>query len=226
MEIIEKEVIKDGHKDYASKSVGNTALGLSIGALGLELLRGGIGGGLFGLGNGSGQLAYDYANSNNVQYLERKQCQDYLDITEKYYNGRIADMQMLHDSFYGLDSKLNNSAFSLYKNQRDNFDILSERISKLETAEAVNQAIEPWRAKVLQMQINGVASNAQAAVALEAERRCCADNTIVNYANSTFYPISVADVTVGSTNTARTTSNPLFCCTPFAGNCSCSNSNM
>lgn len=59
MEIIEK----DNQKEYASKAVGNTALGLSIGALGIELLRGGLGGGLFGLsgvGATAGQVAYDY----------------------------------------------------------------------------------------------------------------------------------------------------------------------
>lgn len=218
MEVIEKEVIKDGHKDYASKSVGNTALGLSIGALGIELLRGGLGGNLFGLGTANGQVAYDYANSQNVQYLERKQCQDFIDVTEKYYQGRIADMTMLHDAFYNLDSKLNNSAFNLYKNQRDSFDVLSARISKLETAEAVNAAVEPWRAKVLDMRINGAIANANAGIALEAERRCCADNKMVNYMNSTFYPIEVADVTVGSTSTARTTSNPLCgCCNGQCG---------
>lgn len=210
MEIVEK----GNQKEYASKAVGNTALGLSIGALGIELLRGGLGGGLFGLsGVGTaGQVAYDYANSNNVQYLERKQCQDFLDITEKYYQGRIADMTMLHDSFYNLDSKLNNSAFSLYKNQRDGFDALASRISALETKQAVADAVEPWRAKVLNMQINGVNNSAQAGIALEAERRMCADNKIVNYVNGTFYPIEVANITVGSTATARNTYNPLCPC--------------
>jgi hypothetical protein len=40
---------------YASKGVGGTALGIGIGALGLEVLRGGLGGvgGLFGGGNAS-----------------------------------------------------------------------------------------------------------------------------------------------------------------------------
>lgn len=35
-------------------------------------------------------------------------------------------------------------------------------------------------------------------VGLEAERRMCADNKIVNYANNTFYPIRVAAVEVGA----------------------------
>lgn len=212
MEIIEKEVIKDSHKDYASRATGNTALGLAIGALGVELLRGGLGNGLFGFGTANGQVAYDYANSQNVQYLERKQCQDYIDITEKYYQGRIADMASLHDSFYNLDAKLNNSAFNLYKNQRDGFDVLASRISALETKQAVADAVEPWRAQVLDMRINGAIAGSQAAVALEAERRACADNKIVNYVNGTFYPIEVANITVGSTATARNTYNPLCPC--------------
>lgn len=217
MEIIEKEVIKEDRKDYASKSVGNTALGLSIGALVLELLRGGFNGNLFGFrGISGGQAAYDYGNSQNVQYLERKQCQDFIDITERYYQGRISDMEALHNSFYNLDAKVNTSAFNLYKNQRDGFDVLASRISALETKQAVADAVEPWRAKVLDMQITGVAANSQAAVALEAERRNCADNKIVNYMNSTFYPIEVADITVGSTSTAKTTYNPLCSC-PFTG---------
>lgn len=98
--------------------------------------------------------------------------------------------------------------FRLYKGQRDQFDILADRIGKLETAAAVNAAVEPWRSKVLQMQIGNVAGM----VELEAERRCCADNKIVNYTNSTFYPINVAAVTVGTTSNPRQTSNPLCGC--------------
>ena len=119
------------------------------------------------------------------------------------------------DGFDALNQKLTDSTFGLYKNQRDNFDALSARIGALETKQAVADAVEPWRAKVLDMRINGVATNAQAGIALEAERRCCADNKIVNYVNSNFYPISVADVTTGTAVTQRTLSNPLCgCCDP------------
>ena len=115
--------------------------------------------------------------------------------------------------------KQNKDAFSLYKNQRDNYDDLSARIGKLETKQAVADAVEPWRAKVLNMQINGVAAGAEAAVKLEAERRCCADNKIVNYVNSTFYPIEVADLTVAATSTAKSVYNPLCeCCNPCGYN--------
>lgn len=47
---------------------------------------------------------------------------------------------------------------------------------------------------------------------LEAERRNCADNAIVNYLNATFYPKQVADVTVGTDLTAQLLYNPLHNC--------------
>lgn len=119
------------------------------------------------------------------------------------------------DSFDIVNKRITDDSFALYKNQRDNFDALSARIGALETKQAVADAVEPWRAKVLDMRINGVAANAQAGINLEAERRCCADNKIVNYVNSNFYPISVADVTTGTAVTQRTLSNPLCgCCDP------------
>ena len=109
---------------------------------------------------------------------------------------------------FGLYKSQIDADFNLYKNQRDQFDVLANRISQLETNAAINAAVEPWRSKVLQMQIGNVAGM----VELEAERRCCADNKIVNYVNSTFYPINVADITIGTTSTPRSTSNPLCGC--------------
>lgn len=116
------------------------------------------------------------------------------------------------DGFDALAAKQNSDAFALYKNQRDGFDVLAKRISDLETKQAVNDAVDPWRAKVLDMQIKGVAASAQAGIALEAERRCCADGKIVNYVNSTFYPIEVADITIGTTATTKELYNPLCKC--------------
>ena len=119
------------------------------------------------------------------------------------------------DSFDIMTAKQNQIAFDLYKSQRDADDALAARISALETKQAVNDAVDPWRAKVLDMRINGVAASATAGIALEAERRCCADNKIVSYVNGNFYPVSVADVTTGTAVTQRTLSNPLCgCCDP------------
>lgn len=49
-------------------------------------------------------------------------------------------------------------------------------------------------------------------VALEAERRECADNKVVCYANSVFAPKLVANYEAGTATTAMTTFNPLCCC--------------
>lgn len=121
---------------------------------------------------------------------------------------RFNDRQTINSEMFGLYKSQIDADFNLYKNQRDSYDVLANRISKLETDAAVAAAVEPWRSKVIQMQIGNVAGM----VELEAERRCCADNKIVNYTNSTFYPINVANVTVGTTSTTRTTSNPLCGC--------------
>ena len=46
----------------------------------------------------------------------------------------------------------------------------------------------------------------------ERDERCCADNSIINYANATFYPKMVADVTTGTETTAQSLYNPLPNC--------------
>ena len=173
-EVMMNEGKKWVEKEYASKGTANTALGLSIGALGIELLKNG---GL-NLGNILG--------GNNTQNPE--------ETAFGLYKGyRDADDVII--------AKHNADAFSLYKYSRDNFDVLQGEISELKTKLAVAEAVQPWKDKSI-----------YDAIALESERRCCADNKIVNYSNLMFYPVSVADVTVGTTATSRTTFNPLCGC--------------
>ena len=49
-------------------------------------------------------------------------------------------------------------------------------------------------------------------IAAEKNARCCADNSIVTYANATFYAKLVADVTAGTETTAQATYNPIPNC--------------
>lgn len=161
-------------KEPASKGVANTALGLSIGALGLELLR-------------NGGLNLGNILNNNPQPNPEETA------FGLYKGYRDADDAII--------AKHNADAFSLYKYSRDGFDALQGEISELKTKLAVQEAVTPWKDKAI-----------YDAIALEAERRCCADNKIVNYANLMFYPVSVADVTTGTTATPRTIFNPLCGC--------------
>ena len=168
----------------------------------------------------SQKALYDYALlDQNQRFTDRDKLNTELfGIYKSQIDADFGLYKSTRDTFDSVTAKQNADAFALYKSQRDADDALSARISALECKQAVNDAIDPWRAKVLDMKINGVAANANAGIALEAERRCCADNKIVNYVNSNFYPISVADVTTGTTSTVRETYNPLCgCCNPCMG---------
>lgn len=169
----------DGKKyvehEYASKGVAGTALGIGIGALGLEVLRNG------GLQNILGGIAGNpQTNPEETAF-------------GLYKGYRDADDAII--------AKHNEDSFSLYKYSRDGFDAMQKEISELKTKLAVAEATQPWKDKSI-----------YDAIALEAERRCCQDNKIVNYSNLMFYPVSVADVTISSGSTARTTFNPLCGC--------------
>lgn len=53
----------------------------------------------------------------------------------------------------------------------------------------------------------------------EKRERKCNDNLIVTYANATFYPKLIADITAGTTTTPQSTFNPI----PQDNNCCCRN---
>lgn len=159
--------------DFASKGVANTALGLSIGALGYEVLKNG------GLNLGN-ILGGQQQNPEETAF--------------GLYKG-------YRDADDGIIAKHNADAFALYKGYRDGYDVLKAQIDAINSKLAVAETNIMWQNKVT-----------NDAIALEAERRQCADNKIVNYTNSTFYPKYVADVTVGSGTTQQSIFNPLCGC--------------
>ena len=162
--------------DFASRGVGNTALGLSIGALGLELLRGGGLNGLLGSITGGSQPQSPEETAFGL------------------YKG-------YRDADDGIVAKHNADAFALYKGYRDGYDVLKAQIDAINTKLAVAETAAMWQNKSI-----------ADAIALEREHRECADNKIVNYANSTFYPKYVADITVGTGTTQQSVYNPLCNC--------------
>lgn len=179
---MDNTMVMDGKKfydkdDFASRGVGNTALGLGIGALGLELLRNG------GLGNILGGIT---GNGTTAQ-------QDSFSLYKGY---RDADDAII--------AKHNKDAFDLYKSQRDSDDAIMAQIADINTKLAVQEATQPWKDKAI-----------YDAIALEAERRNCADGKIVNYVNSTFVPKYVTDLTPATGTTQAVVYNPLCCnCNP------------
>ena len=65
---------------------------------------------------------------------------------------------------------------------------------------------------LVKQDVDCVRKEALDAVKMEAERRCCGDNSIITYVNATFYPKQVADVTTGTATTAQTLYDPLPKC--------------
>lgn len=60
--------------------------------------------------------------------------------------------------------------------------------------------------------IHCVRNEFDAKLAAEKAARCCGDNAIVNYVNSTFYPRQIADIATEATSTASALYNPVKNC--------------
>lgn len=115
------------------------------------------------------------------------------------------------------DSKIALLEANTYNDQKSlelykEFDRRYNELKEVLAAQAVkntafNSALEALDYKTMQ------------AIALEAERRECADCKIVNYVNSTFTPKLVTSYAAGTTSAAADVYNPLAC-----GQCGCSGS--
>ena len=174
---------------YASKGVAGTALGLGAGALGVELLRGGLGG-ILGGGNGCG-----CSDDHLINRYEAGQ------------QARIAELETevkLRDSNIYTDSKI----LEVYKY----FDGETKSIRNELAAQAVKNAQIEGTFAVLGEKIAANRNEFMCALNRERDERCCGDNAIVTYANATFYPKMVADITTGTTTTAQSVYNPIPNC--------------
>nr|DAN18054.1 MAG TPA: hypothetical protein [Caudoviricetes sp.] len=179
-------------KSYASKGIAGTALGFGIGGTALSLLNGGMG--LLG-----GRAATCSENMPVSRYEQEQQAK---------IAKLEADVALRDANTYG-DQKM----LEMYKYIEGQLKEIRGAIGQ----QAVhNQRTEDSFALVRQ-DVASVKQECMGAVAQEAERRCCGDNSIVTYANATFYPKMVAEVTTGTATTAQTLYNPL----PKCGGCCC-----
>lgn len=176
--------------NFASKGLAGTALGTGIGGLALGLLNGA--GGIGGLLGGNVPWISDNVPVNRYEMGQER---------------KISELEAavaLRDANTYNDQKM----LEMYKYFDGKLGVIDDKLCH----QAVhNQRTEDGFAMVRQ-DIGAVKADLEGRIKLEAERRCCADNTIVNYVNATFYPKSVADVTVGATTTAQVLYNPLVDC--------------
>jgi hypothetical protein len=84
---------------------------------------------------------------------------------------------------------------------------------QLENERAFNAYKEETNRRIgaLEASVPMVRDQLYCAIDRERERRECADRIIIDYSNGMFVPVQNADVTVGTTSTARTPYNPLPC---------------
>lgn len=143
--VVEKKIYEDGKKEYASKGLAGTALGIGIGGLALALLNGN-GRGVFGsLGNGmpdnvnintyGGMTASN--NAPTALEVMEKECDDEvklltdmfglkLDTANKFYAMRETDIAEKFSMYKGATDAINaenrramQAEFGLYKSQID-----------------------------------------------------------------------------------------------------------
>ena len=196
--------------EFASKGVAGSGLGLGIAGTALGVLNGGLGNLLGGWANGMGRnVGCGGCTGMATPMVVHNECSENHTVNryELAQESRIADLQSqiaLRDANTYGDQKL----LEVYKY----FDGQLKDIRDTICAQAVhNQRTEDSFALARQ-DLCAVKNELAGAIALEAERRCCADNSIVNYSNATFYPKLVADVTAGTTTTAQTLYNPIPKC--------------
>lgn len=147
---------------------------LAIGALGLQLLGGNsILGGLTGNANCAAA-----ANCDGPTAFEawEKSCNDALSLQAGIYNNVIAaqntrfnDRQVIDKELFGIYKSQIDADFNLYKGNRDNFDILNNKISNLETQVAVSNAIRPYQDKLIMCEIADSRTDAR----YDLDRRTC-----------------------------------------------------
>lgn len=171
--------------EYASKGVAGAALGTGIGGLALGVLNGGLGNILGGWNNGCN-------NGWNGGCHENQPINRYEMGLQQEIAAKDSQIALRDANTYG-DQKL----LELYKYFDGELKGLRNELCR---QAVVNQRTEDSFLLV------------QKDIQRERDERCCGDNAIINYANATFYPKMVADVTTGTETTAQLLYNPLPSC--------------
>lgn len=179
--------VKVASKGATDYAVVGGSLGIaSFLGLNANNILGGCGGGLFGNRNGCSPADMPVTRYEMAMQQE---------IASK--DSKIA---LLEANTYN-DAK----SLELYKYVDGKFNSINEALAAQAVRnQAFNDALQAMDYKAMQ------------AIALEAERRECADCKIVNYVNSTFAPKLITDFAAGTTSAAAQTYNPLAC-----GQCGC-----
>lgn len=203
-------------KDYASKGVAGAGLGTGIAGLSLGVLNAMGGLGALALGNRNAVpttpvmpampygMGYGWGGCSENMPVSRYE----LD-REQQLAAKDSEIALLKANTYNDKKSLELYAY---------IDGQLKDIRKTLCDQAVHNQRTEDSFVLARQDIAAVKSELTREIQIEAERRCCGDNSIVTYANATFYPKMVADVTTGTTTTAQALYNPLPKCGGCDGN--------
>ena len=205
--------------EYASKGLAGTALGFGIGGAAMSLANGGLGNLLGGLGQGNRSAAVDAAamatpamTALAAALAARQQaptCSENMPVSryelerEQKLAAKDSEIALLKANTYN-DGKVLEVYGYIDRQLKD----VREALCK----QAVHNQRTEDSFTLVKQDVESVRKEALDAIKMEAERRCCGDNSIVTYVNATFYPKQVADVTTGTATTAQTLYNPIQKC--------------
>lgn len=144
------------HDKYASNAKGNA--GLTLGIIGTSLA------GLMALGGGTGIAnilgggsKQDSGVPHGELYNERKEQQDFVELTKQYYEAQIATDSKINKSFFDLYKFGVDNSFALYKGQRDQSDAILAKIADVEKKVDVMAAVRPYQDALINAKIDNVA---------------------------------------------------------------------
>ena len=208
--------------EYASKGLAGTALGFGIGGTALGLANGGLGNLLGNLGQNN-RVAADVtaataaatpamaalAAALAARHPEQPTCSENMPVSryelerEQKLAAKDSEIALLKANTYNAGKML-----EMYGYIDGQLKDIREALCK----QAVHNQRTEDSFTLVKQDVESVRKEALDAIKMEAERRCCGDNSIVTYVNATFYPKQVADVTTGTATTAQTLYNPIQKC--------------
>lgn len=206
----------DINKEYASKGVAGAGLGTGIAGLSLGVIN--SLGGLAGLGgmfnNRASACGNDMLSAAVLADFMRGRgavpCGSDCDpVTQREM--RLVQEIAAKDSQIALrdaNTYGDQKALEMYKYVDGRFRALEAQLSQ----QAVNNQATKDSFQLLQERLECCCEKQTAALECERRERKCADDTIVDYVNQTFYPKEVATLTTGAPMTAQKTYNPLPVC--------------
>lgn len=206
----------DINKEYASKGVAGAGLGTGIAGMALGVIN--SLGGLAGLGGMFNNRASDCGNdmlsamvlADFMRGRGAVPCGSDCDpITQREM--RLVQEIAAKDSQIALrdaNTHGDQKALEMYKYVDERLRAIEAQLSQ----QAVNNQATKDSFQLLQERLECCCEKQSAALECERRERKCADDTIVNYVNQTFYPKEVATVTTGAPMTAQKTYSPLPVC--------------